>query len=393
MKGFRRGLAALLTISLCLLLSACQDTARERGTGSGVSRSLLIGYDRFVTMPDTAPCSAGNTALMADLVKDFVPDMIQVVRRTDEPATVDGLTELIRDTFRDAGPADTSWLYISTHGIQWEEKGESRMALLLSDGESEEALLPETLRKILDRIPGRKVLILDACHSGAAVSAFRSAAYQVLVSSSPEEDSFFWFSPATDSYAETGTGYFTAALNTALRASTPEQLDPDGSGTVSLHECLDRIRAICGVSTADGYPTSRETTLFHLNGEMPQPARVRGLEFDPVIRQDDDMLLRFHFTVTDPVKLEYRMVIRMDGGWAFEGGTTQIDEERIGTRRGWLSPGEKGRAVRLPVADAGEDGEALLIVISRDATGRSSPEGSCVIAVNSLTEKGDEEDP
>ena len=393
MKGFRRGLAALLTISLCLLLSACQDTARERGTGSGVSRSLLIGYDRFVTMADTAPCSAGNTALMADLVKDFVPDMIQVVRRTDEPATVDGLTELIRDTFRDAGPADTSWLYISTHGIQWEEKGESRMALLLSDGESEEALLPETLRKILDRIPGRKVLILDACHSGAAVSAFRSAAYQMLVSSTPEEDSFFWFSPATDSYTETGTGYFTAALNTALRASTPEQLDPDGSRTVSLNECLDRIRAICGVSTADGYPTSRETTLFHLNGEMQQPARVRGLEFDPVIRQDDDMLLRFHFTVTDPVKLEYRMVIRRDGGWAFEGGTTQIDEERIGTRRGWLSPGEKGRAVRLPVADAGEDGEALLIVISRDATGRSSPEGSCVIAVNSLTDKGDEEDP
>ena len=393
MKGFRRGLAALLTIGLCFLLSACQDTSRERGTGSGVSRSLLIGYDRFVTMPDTAPCSAGNTALMADLVKDFVPDMIQVVRRTDEPATVDGLTELIRDTFRDAGPADTSWLYISTHGIQWEEKGESRMALLLSDGESEEALLPETLRKILDRIPGRKVLILDACHSGAAVSAFRSAAYQMLVSSTPEEDSFFWFSPATDSYAETGTGYFTAALNTALRASTPEQLDPDGSRTVSLNECLDRIRAICGVSTADGYPTSRETTLFHLNGEMQQPARVRGLEFDPVIRQDDDMQLRFHFTVTDPVKLEYRMVIRRDGGWDFEGGTTQIDEERIGTRRGWLSPGEKGRAVRLPVADAGEDGEALLIVISRDATGRSSPEGSCVIAVNSLTDKGDEEDP
>ena len=392
MKGFRRGLAALLTISLCLLLSACQDTARERGTGSGVSRSLLIGYDRFVTMADTAPCSAGNTALMADLVKDFVPDMIQVVRRTDEPATVDGLAELIRDTFRDAGPADTSWLYISTHGIQWEEKGESRMALLLSDGESEEALLPETLRKILDRIPGRKVLILDACHSGTAVSAFRSASYQVLVSSAPEEDSFFWFSPATDAYAETGTGYFTSALNTALRASTPEQMDPDGNGMVSLNECVNRIRAICGVSTAAGYPTSRETTLFRLNGELQQPAKVQGLEFDPVVRQDDEILLPFHFTVTDPVKLEYRLVIRKDGVWAFEGGTTQIDDERIGTRRGWLSPGEKKRAVRLTAADAGEEGEALLIVISRDATGRSAPEGSCVMTVDSLQNKGDEEE-
>ena len=389
MKGLRRGLAALLTMCMCLLLSAC---ARERNAGTGVSRSLLIGYDRFVTMADTAPCSAGNTAVMAEIVKDFVPDMIQVVRRTDEPATVDGLAELIRDTFRGAGPADTSWLYISTHGILWEEDGESRMALLLSDGESEEALLPETLRDILDRIPGRKVLILDACHSGAAVSTFQGPAYQMLVSSTPEEDSYFWLSPATDSYAETGTGYFTSALNTALRASSPEQLDPDGSGTVSARECASRIRAICGVSTAAGYPEAWEKPLFHLNGETQQ-ARVRELEFDPVIRDGDDLLLPFHFTVTDPVKLEYRLITRKNGEWDFDGGTTQGDSERIGTRRGWLSPGEKKKTVRFTAEEGREDGEALLIVISRDAAGRSAPEGSCVIAVDSRTEKGDETEP
>ena len=393
MKGLRRGLAALLTMCLCLLLSACQDAARERRAGTGVSRSLLIGYDRFVTMADTAPCSAGNTAMMADIVKDFVPDMIQVVRRMDEPATVDGLAELIRETFRGAGPSDTSWLYISTHGILWNENGESRMGLLLSDGESEEALLPETLREILDRIPGQKVVILDACHSGAAVSAFQNGAYQVLVSSAPEEDSYFWLSPATESYAETGTGYFTSALNTALRASTPEQLDPDSSGTVSLRECVARIRAICGVSTAAGYPTAAwEKPLFHMNGEI-QPARVQGLEFDPVIRRDDELLLSFRFTVTDPVKLEYRLISRKDGVWDFDGGTTQGDNERIGTRRGWLSPGEKKKTVRFTAGEGSEDGEALLIVISRDATGRSAPEGSCVIAVDSRTEKGDESEP
>ena len=393
MKGFRRGLAVLLTMCLGLLLSACRETAPERRTDTGVSRSLLIGYDRFVTMADTAPCSAGNTALMADLVKDFVPDMIQVVRRTDEPATVDGLAELIRDTFREAGPADTSWLYISTHGIQWEENGESRTALLLSDGETEEALLPETLRGILDRIPGQKIVILDACQSGAAVSAFRGTAYQVLVSCTPEEDSFFWLSPATDSYDETGTGYFTSALNTALRASSPEQLDPDGSGTVSVKECAARIRAICGVSTAAGYPADREKPLFHVSGETQQAARVRNLEFDPVVRNGDDMMLTFHFTVTDPVRLEYRLITRKDGTWDFEGGTTQGDDERIGTRRGWLSPGEKKRTVHLSAADTEEDGEALLIVISRDATGRSAPEGSRVMAVNSPAEKGDEKEP
>ena len=392
MKGFRRGLAALLTVCLCLLLSACQGNPREKGEEAGVSRGLLIGYDRFVTMADTSPCSAGNIAIMADIAKDFVPDMISVARRVDEPATVSGLEELIRDTFREAGPADTSWLYISTHGIQWDEDGEPRTALLLSDGESEEALLPETLRGILDGVPGRKVVILDACHSGAAVSALRGPAYQLLVSCAPEEDSFFWISPATDLYAETGNGYFTAALDTALRASSPEQLDPDGSGTVSARECASRIRAICGVSTAAGYPEAWEKPLFHLNGETQQ-ARVRELEFDPVIRDGDDLLLPFHFTVTDPVKLEYRLITRKNGEWDFDGGTTQGDSERIGTRRGWLSPGEKKKTVRFTAEEGREDGEALLIVISRDAAGRSAPEGSCVIAVDSRTEKGDETEP
>ena len=388
MKGFRRGRAALLTVCLCFLLSACQGNPREKGVEAGVSRSLLIGYDRFVTMADTSPCSAGNTAIMADIVKDFVPDMISVARRADEPATVSGLEELIRDTFREAGPADTSWLYISTHGIQWDEDGEPRTALLLSDGESEEALLPETLRGILDGVPGRKVVILDACHSGAAVSALRGPAYQLLVSCAPEEDSFFWISPATDLYAETGNGYFTAALDTALRASSPEQLDPDSSGTVSARECAARIRAICGVSTAAGYPEDREKPLFHVNGETQHP--VRGLEFDPVIRKGDDVYLSFHFTVTDPVRMEYRMVTRKDGAWDFDGGTTKADDGRIGTRRGWLSPGDKKRSLRISADDAGGDGESLLIVISRDAAGRPSPEGSCVITAAAVTEKGDE---
>ncbi|MBQ6061988.1 MAG: CHAT domain-containing protein [Clostridia bacterium] len=388
MKGFRRELAALLTVCLCLLLSACQGNTRERGEEAGVSRGLLIGYDRFVTMADTSPCSAGNTAIMADIVKDFVPDMISVARRTDEPATVDGLEALIRETFREAGPGDTSWLYISTHGIQWDEDGTSRTALLLSDGESEEELFPETLRRILDRIPGRKVVILDACHSGAAVPAFRGNAYQLLVSCAPEEDSFFWISPATDLYEETGNGYFTAALDTALRASSPEQLDPDGSGTVSARECAARIRAICGVSTAAGYPEDREKPLFHVNGETPHA--VRELEFDPVIRNGDEVYLPFHFTVTDPVRLEYRMVTRKNGEWDFDGGTTKADDGRIGTRRGWLSPGEKKKTIRISADEAGEIPESLLIVISRDVSGRPSPEGSHVITAKALTDKGEE---
>ena len=40
MKGFRRGRAALLTVCLCFLLSACQGNPREKGVEAGGSRSL-----------------------------------------------------------------------------------------------------------------------------------------------------------------------------------------------------------------------------------------------------------------------------------------------------------------------------------------------------------------
>ena len=43
------------------------------------------------------------------------------------------------------------------------------MTLLLSDGESEEGITAYELRRVFDTIPGKKVLLLDACHSGAMI--------------------------------------------------------------------------------------------------------------------------------------------------------------------------------------------------------------------------------
>ena len=159
---------ALLTLLLTLLLngfrnglpdgsSAVYDTAgAEADRKTGVSRCLVIGYDQFVSMPEIAPCSANNAAVMTALLADFVPDVTTLMRRVNSPGTVAGLAELIRSTFRESREEDTCWLYMSTHGVAWEEDGETRMALMLSDGRKEEALSPAVLKQILDEIPGRK---------------------------------------------------------------------------------------------------------------------------------------------------------------------------------------------------------------------------------------------
>ena len=157
----------LLCFFLCVLLLPL-GVIKSAG-GDGVTRCLLIGCDRFVSMPDTEPAGANNVETMGALLTDFLPGEVRIQRYVNGPGTVEGFERLVADTFRDANDADTALIYLSTHGLLLEESGEARVEFLLSDGESEEYLGAEKLKQVLDKIPGEKTLILDACHSGAVI--------------------------------------------------------------------------------------------------------------------------------------------------------------------------------------------------------------------------------
>ena len=241
----------------------------------------------------------------------------------------------------------------------WDEEGETRMALMLSDGETEDALTPGRLQGILDGIPGDKVLILDACHSGAVADAITAPEYTVLASCAAEEDSFFWF---TDNAEEAGTGYFTTALEGALRASYPEQIDPDGNGEITRTETLNRLASLYGASRVRG--SSGERVLFFLPEKRQTRERILGLAFDMPIREEDTLILPFHFEVTEETRLEYRIIPKRNGRWDFADYATTPDRERTGTVRGLLSPGTKDRKIRITASNLGAEGEALLQIIS-----------------------------
>lgn len=361
---------------------------RDNAPNLGVRRCLVIGYDDFVTMPDTAPCSANNAEIMEALFRDCVPDVETVVRRVNEPGTAEGLETLIRETFLGATPGDTSYLYMSTHGVIWEEDGGTGMALMISDGAQEEALTPARLRAILDGIPGNKVLILDACHSGAVLEEFSAPEYMVLASSAAEEESFFWYA---DNAEGSGTGYFTTALESALRASYPEQIDADGDGEVSLDETLNRIAGIYGASRAQASPDNGERGLFFLPEERGTRDRILALAFDPPIREEDTVTLPFHFEVTAETRMEYRIVPKTDGRWDFTRFATMPDRERTGTVRGRLSPGTKDRKIRISASGLGGEGEALLQIISLRGPLGGVPvlEGTWVISNDETTADGE----
>ncbi len=78
----------------------------------------------------------------------------QIAQRTNLDA--DGILEAISDVFSNATEYDISLVYYSGHG---REGG----SLVGSDGV---LLSPQALRSELDKIPGRKVIIIDACFSG-----------------------------------------------------------------------------------------------------------------------------------------------------------------------------------------------------------------------------------
>ena len=376
----------LLLILLLLVLPVKAHTA-----GEGTTRCLLVGCDRFLSMPWTEPASANNTETMEALLRDFLPGEHRITRMVNGPGTVEGFRRLAEETFRDAGEEDTALMYLSTHGVIREENGGLKMMLLLSDGTEEEGLEPEALREILDGVPGKVVLILDACHSGAVIGNgaegggyFGGNRYRVLVSAGAEEDSWFW-SAETDRY--TGTGYFTSALDCALRASDPEQIDPDGDGLVSLEELTVRLRAIHGASTVYCCPEDSREPLFFLPEERNAGDRRRGAAFGEPELTGDMLVLPIRFRAEEPVRVLYQLVPSRNGRWDFEHAVRQPDRERTGLTRGLVSPGEKDRKIRMSVRSIGEDGKALMQIITLRGGGRI-PEVDAGTVVRAPAEEG-----
>ena len=359
--------------------------------GEGVTRCLLIGCDRFVLMPWMEPASANNTGTMEALVRDFLPGKVAVTRSVNGPGTVEGFESLVSDTFADAGEEDTALIYLSTHGIFRQEEGSQYVALLLSDGKDEERLEPEKLREILDRIPGEKVLILDTCHSGAmigmggegGVNWFRDGRYRVLVSSGATEKSWYW---NAEENGFTGTGFFTDALNCALRASDPVQIDPEEKGSVSLTDLTARLRAIHGASTVYCWPEESREPLFILPEDRKAGDLLRGVTIGSEETDGDAIVVPIRFRAEEPVRLVYQLAPSRNGRWDFEHAVRLPDREKTGLTRGLLSPGEKDRKIRLSAKSLGEEGKALMQIFSLRGEERTpTAEAGWVITISPET--------
>lgn len=339
-------------------------------------RALLIGCDHFLSQADTAPAAENNIALLARvLLRDSRG--YQVVRTLPNAlSSEEEMAQAVRETFSGAEENDISLLYISTHGVYQEQPGSAEAALLLSDGIREGLLTASVLEDMLDQVPGTKVLILDACHSGAfigkGISApggtplFNGEKYKVLCSAGGSEASWYWQGSGV---VPGGASHFATVLSDALGAHGPCAADSNADGRVTLAEVYAYLCENYAASTPQVYPQREEAfTLFCYDPENVPEAKgaVTDITFSDTLLPAGQREVAFAFTVRKPSKLYYQLVYHEDGQWQF--GTAQhfLDAEQPD---GLTLPGRKARTLCLDTGREDMYGYAMLQFISVEPEG------------------------
>ena len=383
--ALRRGLAFLLAF-FCLAALRPLPTARGEEDSVRRERALLIGVDEFVSQPSAYPSSTNNVYAMQEMFQ-AAAEPLEKILVPDAPVTsAQQLTELIQRVFGGAEAGDVSYLYISTHGLYDPENG-VEPALLLSDGQTENHLTPEELEAAFDGISGTKVLILDACNSGAFIGKgmtewdeppfFLGDDFKVITSSGAREESWYW-SAGEDAKQEERQGafYFTQALCDALSAACGYPADQNHDGSITLKELYDYLLLNHAASTPQVYPQNDDDfVIFRYDPSEPLPTGLKrspimDVTFSDLVLDQDSREITIEYIAMRPVRVAYQLVYRREGRWEFENAQLIYDDSErfsaFGDQEGAVSAGWKQRTLRLDELADDAYGYALVQLVSID---------------------------
>ncbi|MBN1776495.1 MAG: caspase family protein [Clostridiales bacterium] len=380
-----RTTAVILVVILC-----CLSCPAASGDGLQHNRALLIGVDLFVSRESTYPSSANN---VQDMYKAFQNSVLPFddILIPEQPATSKGMVaDWIREAFGGAGENDFNYLYISTHG-DYDMDGNA--VLLLSDGNAEDSLTAGELEEMFSGIAGTKIILMDACYSGAFIGkgmreappepSFHSPDFKVLTSSGAMEASWYWNGRKD---AGQGSFYFTQILIQGISPRWKYPADRNRDGAITLSELHGYLLKNHGASTPQVYPQEDDTAVF-----LYDPDTERTDDRSPVVDavfSDDSILpgetLTLSFTALRPVRVAYQIVYRRDGQWQFDEAELVYDEtERFtafGELAGAILPGRKLRTVALTREEEELYGYVLVQLLSLE-DGRLTVQTGHVIAV------------
>ncbi len=382
----RRVCVFLACAALCLFAPSAH--------AEGARRALVLGCDRFVSQQSTWPSASNSVTRVAAALQGGGTPLSALTAVSEGLDTAEKVASLVEETFSGAQEGDVSFFYIATHGLWEEGQPAGDMTLLLSDGEREAGLTASELKTIFDRVPGQKVLIVDACHSGAMIgkgvdapftSLFSEPEYRVICSSGGMEESWFWASGDQVS----GEGYFSGALVAGLSEENGYAADLNRDGAITLSELKRYLRSHHGASTVHTWPEESDEPLVTYAG----PARsgyLLGGAVANVVFEEGALLpeapeTSFSFTVTRPAQVGYQIVYQKDGRWDFEGAAWQWDNAELygeyGDTPGALSPGFKERTLSLSTSVEGDPYGYVLVQMFTQTEDETAVAASTVLCV------------
>lgn len=194
-----------------------------------VYRALLVGN----TYPGTAlaiPGCENDVAGMKAMLSRMSATPYRISTRSNLSAS--GMESAIRDTFSAATANDVSLFYFAGHGAN--AVGTSYHGALVGTGTT--YLSVSKLKSVLDQIPGKKIVIIDSCHSGQMIGRSGSASVSksdLNAFNSQVVSTFAQQSRSADNLANSGYYVITAAHST--EESVNMGYDADGDGVIDKH--------------------------------------------------------------------------------------------------------------------------------------------------------------
>ena len=355
MRKSLKALTALCIFALLLPLCPARGLENEAFTPTPPRlRALLIGCDHFISQPDTWPAADNNLRLLSDTLITDSRRYALIRSYSGSIASVSALEEAVESAFQNAQEEDVSLIYIATHGVFNEEASTAQAALLLSDGQEEALLSAPELQGMLDKISGTKVLILDACNSGAFIGKglsggadrvyFTGPQYKVLCSAGGSEASWYYQGGGD---AASGASYFATVLSQGLGAQGDHGADQNADGSITLAEAYAYLLDNYAASTPQVYPQlDGSFSLFSYDPNRPQRIQkaVTDITFEDTLLTAGQSQVTFSFTVQRQVELYYQIIYHQDGVWQFGQAQHYLDGEQAD---GTVLPGRKMRTLAL----------------------------------------------
>lgn len=137
------------------------ETATVAVPGARTYRALVIGQENYET-PLNGPIN--DMAAMSNMLSGLKSMDWQIWQQAD--ATREEIVALIGQAFDQAGENDVSLFYYSGHGVT--DSGDHYAGALMT---VDHGCIPmQDLAELLSAVPGRVIVLLDSCGSGAAIS-------------------------------------------------------------------------------------------------------------------------------------------------------------------------------------------------------------------------------